>query len=328
MPTPLPSIASTSWEHPADRAALNALRALPGFDTAVRKVAGLIGERSLRHLYTANAVRVNARQRPQLDALYSEVIATLDWPDRPELFVSQTPLVNAMAVGFDRPFIVINSSMLEILDREERRVILAHELGHIMSGHNTYRTIAILLLTVGLSNLPTLVGAALLPFHLAILDWYRKSEFSADRAGLLGSQDQRKTLGVFMQLAGGVRDDDDTMDLDTFLEQAAEYETKGSAWDTFLKLLNTAFRDHPFATVRAAELKRWIDSGAYDTIMRGEYQRRGDPPPQNLGVDFADAGAYYRQQAEAAAATVKDSFGKARDAFNDAFKRNDRSDTA
>jgi Zn-dependent protease with chaperone function len=321
MPTPLPSIASTAWEHPADRAALNALRALPGFDEVVRKVAGFVGERALRHLYTANAVRVGPRQRPKLDSLYTEVIATLDWPDRPELFVSQTPIVNAMAVGFDRPFIVMNSSLLELLDREERRVILAHELGHVMSGHNTYRTIAILLLTVGLSNLPMMVGAALLPFHLAILDWYRKSEFSADRAGLLGSQDERVTMNVFMKLAGGVRDDDDSTDLAPFMEQAAEYETKGGAWDTFLKLLNTAFRDHPFATVRAAELQRWIDSGGYTRIMAGEYQRRGDPPPQNLAVDFAEAGGYYRQQAEAAAQTVTDSFGRARDAFNDAFRK-------
>lgn len=321
MPTPLPSIASTSWEHPADRAALNALRALPGFDIAVRKVAGLIGERSLRHLYTANAVRVGPRQRPQLASLYEEVLATLDWQDRPELFVSQSAAVNAMAVGFDRPFIVINSSMLEVLDREQRRVILAHELGHVMSGHNTYRTIAILLLTVGLSNLPTLVGAALLPFHLALLDWYRKSEFSADRAGLLGSQDQRQTLGVFMQLAGGVRDDDDTMDLDEFLTQAGEYETTGSAWDSFLKLLNTAFRDHPFATVRAAELKRWIDSGAYDAILRGEYRRRGDPPPQDFASDISDAGAYYRAQAEMAATQVRDTLNKAGDAFREAFRR-------
>jgi Zn-dependent protease with chaperone function len=321
MPTPLPSIDSTAWEHPADRAALNALRALPGFEEVVKKVAGLIGERALRHLYTANAVRVGARQRPQLNALYTEVLETLDWPERPELFVSQTPVVNAMAVGFERPFIVINSSMLEILDREQRRVILAHELGHVMSGHNTYRTIAILLLTVGLSNLPTLVGATLLPFHLAILDWYRKSEFSADRAALLGAQDQRTTLGVFLQLAGGVRDDDDVTDLDEFLAQAAEYETKGSAWDTFLKLLNTAFRDHPFATVRAAELKRWIDAGAYDAIMRGEYRRRGDPPPQNLAVDFAEAGGYYRRQAEAAAEQMRDTLNRAGDAFRDAFRR-------
>ena len=70
-PTPLPGISSLAWEHPADRAALNTLRAIPGFDEVVRKVAGFFGERGLRHLFLANAVRVGPRQRPQLDALYT-----------------------------------------------------------------------------------------------------------------------------------------------------------------------------------------------------------------------------------------------------------------
>ena len=94
-----------------------------------------------------------------------------------------------------------------------------------------------------------------------------------------------------------------------------------SAWDTVLKIVNTAFRDHPFATVRAAELKRWIAAGGYDKIMRGEYQRRGDPPSQPLSEDFAEAGGYYKDKAQAAAQQVTDSFGRARDAFNDAWKK-------
>lgn len=320
MPTPLPSIASTAWEHPADRAALNALRAIPGFDEVVRKVAGFIGERALRHLFTANSVRVGPTQRPELDALYTEVLTTLDWPERPELFVSQNEKVNAFAIGFDKPFIVINSSMLEHLDREERRAVLAHELGHVMSGHSTYRTIAILILTVGVSNLPFLAGIALLPFQLAILDWYRKSEFSADRATLLGVQDRRVAMTLFLKLAGGMRNEDDTLDLDTFMAQAAEYETSGTAWDTVLKIVNTAFRDHPFATVRAAELQRWIDAGGYDRIMSGDYHRRGDPPQQPLSEDMAEAGAYYREKAAVVSQQVSDSFSRARSAFNDAWK--------
>ena len=43
----LTQISSVAWEHPADRAALNTLRALPGFDEVVRKVAGAIGERGI-----------------------------------------------------------------------------------------------------------------------------------------------------------------------------------------------------------------------------------------------------------------------------------------
>jgi hypothetical protein len=82
MATPLTGISSTAWEHPADRAALNTLRALPGFDEVVRKVAGFFGERGVRQLFLANAVRVGPDQRPKLDALYGEVLATLDAPRR------------------------------------------------------------------------------------------------------------------------------------------------------------------------------------------------------------------------------------------------------
>jgi hypothetical protein len=103
MPDPkvLTQIAPVAWEHPADRAALNTLRALPGFDDVLRKVMGLVGERGVRQLFTANAVRIGPRQRPKLDALYTEVLTTMDWQERPELYVSQTPIANAMAVGFD-----------------------------------------------------------------------------------------------------------------------------------------------------------------------------------------------------------------------------------
>src|SRR5689334_5980292 len=196
----LTGISSRSWEHPADRAALNALRSLPGFDEVLRRVMGFLGERGVRQLFLANAVRVGPNQRPKLNKLYSEVLETLDAPERWDLYVSQTPVANAMAVGFQRPFIVFNSGMLEILDEDERRAVLAHEVGHIMSGHPTYTTLAIILLTLGFSSIPTLAGLALLPFELALLEWYRKSESSSDRAALLGTQDVRKTQSVHLKL--------------------------------------------------------------------------------------------------------------------------------
>ncbi len=333
MPTALPAIAPTAWEHPADRAALNALRALPGFDEAVRRILGFIGERGVRHFFLANAVRVDLEQRPQLDALYSEVLETLDWPGggaevvraragRPLLYVTQSPFVNAAAVGFEQPFIVINSATLAVLDREEQRFILAHELGHIMSGHVVYRTIAIILMAIGVQNLPFLAGLAIMPFQLALLEWYRKSELSADRAGLLGVQDPRATMGVFLKMAGG-EPGDDTTNLDAFLRQAAEYEVDGGAWDLVLKMLNTAFRDHPFGTVRAAELQRWVQSGAYDRIVAGDYPRRGETTPTGtIGDDFVEATGYYGAQVNDIASRIGDSLRRAGDAFGSAFREN------
>ena len=314
----LTAISSRAWEHPADRAALNSLRALPGFDEAVRRVMGALGETGVRQLFLGNAVRVGPTQRPRLHALYGEVLETLDAPERWELYVTQTPIANAMAIGFRHPFIVFNSGMLEILDEDERRAVLAHEVGHVMSGHPTYTTLAVILLTIGVANIPALANLALLPFELALLEWYRKSEFSADRAALLGTQDARKTQSVNLKLAGGPALDD-PIDLDAFLEQARAYELQASSWEKVWQLLNTVFRTHPLATVRAGELQRWIESGEYERIIGGEYPKRGEEPPP-LANDFKAAGGYYEDRARDAMNTVSDVVARARDAFNQAWR--------
>lgn len=322
--TILTDISPLAWEHPADRAALNTLRALPGFQQVVNKVASVFGERGIRHLFTANAVRVGPTQRPDLDALWTDVLKTMDWAPRPQLYVTQTPNINAGAVGFGDPFVVINSASIEHLTRDELRVLLAHELGHIISGHVTYRTIAQLILMVGLSNLPFPAGIALLPFQMAILEWYRKSELSCDRAALLETQDPDLVLTTFMKLAGG-EEFGDVLDLTAFKVQAREYELEGNAWDSVLKTINTVFREHPFFTVRAGELQRWVESGAYARVLAGDYKRRADVKPgEGLGEDVKEATNYYADQAKAAMDKVGDSLGRAKDAFADAFKGGSR----
>ena len=73
----------------------------------------------------------------------------------------------------------------------------------MISGHALYRTIAAILAEVSLGALPMLGGLAVLPIRLAFLEWSRKSELSADRAGLLGSQDVVASQRLDMKMAGG-----------------------------------------------------------------------------------------------------------------------------
>src|SRR2546429_8850396 len=108
----LTQIAPVAWEHPADRAALQTLRSVPGFDEVVRNIYGFFGQRGIRLLFQADAVRVGATQFPRLNQLYTAVVTSMDWPERSELFVSQTPLANGAAVGMGKPLIVINSRTL------------------------------------------------------------------------------------------------------------------------------------------------------------------------------------------------------------------------
>jgi hypothetical protein len=74
----LTNIAPRAWEHPADRAALNALRKVPVFDDVLRKLFGMFGEKPIRLAFQANAVKVSANQFPRIHGLYKEVSRTLD----------------------------------------------------------------------------------------------------------------------------------------------------------------------------------------------------------------------------------------------------------
>jgi Zn-dependent protease with chaperone function len=324
-----PQISGVAWEHPADRAALQALRAVPGVDEVIRKILALLGgERGIRLLFQGNAVRVGPAQFPRLWHLHTEVCTTFDWPDVPELYVSQTPFFNAGAYGVDTPFIVIHSAALELLDDDELRVLLSHEMGHVMSGHALYRTIAAVLAIISLGALPMLASLVVLPVRLAFLEWSRKSELSADRAGLLGAQDIVVAQRVDMKMAGGGRGEGfaGQMNVDAFMQQAHEYAASGEGLDVVYKVLSTLALTHPMHTVRAAELQRWVASGEYDRILRGEYPRRGPETTERpLKDDLTAAGNYYAGEARELATQVADAARRAAERARDAFRNAQKS---
>jgi Zn-dependent protease with chaperone function len=304
---------------------LQSLRAVPGFDEVVRKIVAILGgERGIRLLFQGNAVRTGPSQFPLAHGLMVEVASTFDWPEVPELYVSQTPVFNAGAYGVDHPFIVIHTAALELLNEAELRVLISHEMGHVVSGHSLYRTIAEILLAVSLGALPFLAGVALLPIRLAILEWSRKAELSADRAGLLGSQDVIASQQLFMKMAGGARGAlaAGDMRVEPFMTQAHEYLATNEGLDIVYKILNTLALTHPMHTVRAAELQQWVTEGSYDRILRGEYVHRGDEErARPLTDDLRQARDHYTSEIRDVASRVSDAARKAAQKAGEAFRK-------
>ena len=184
-----------------------------------------------------------------------------------------------MTIGMNKPFIVLNSALVDLLDEEEVRFVIAHELGHALSGHAVYQTLLQRLLAISsvLSAIP-LGGIGVRVILAALMEWSRKAELSADRAGLLATQDPAVAIRAHMKLASGGHLDD--LDQTSYFAQGQEYDEGGDLRDSILKMMLTERATHPFLVVRSSELRRWVDSGAYTAILGGDYPRaRTTTPP-------------------------------------------------
>jgi Zn-dependent protease with chaperone function len=301
----LPSISPRAWEHPADRAALSALKQVPGFDDILKFFLGMTWEKSWRLIFLASSVRVGPQQFPKVDAMVDEACRVLDVADRPEVYITQNPMLNAGAWGVRKPFITLNSSLMDIMGESEQLAVIAHEIGHILSGHVLYKNLLFLLLALSGVLFPVPVSMIVLRGVIAALtEWDRKSELSADRAGLLVVQDPDVSYRALMHMAGGKHIHQ--MDMDTFYAQAQEYESGGDVLDGLYKFLNLLGQSHPFAVLRLTAIRQWATEGSYQSILDGDYPTRTDHE-ENIANDFSEATREYREEMKRA----KDPFARA-----------------
>ncbi|MCV4697693.1 hypothetical protein OFB92_31780, partial [Escherichia coli] len=86
--------------------ALAALKAIPGIDSALKKLLAVTGESAIRVTFMASAIKVTPKQCPDLFAKLQIACATLG-VEMPDLFIQQNPIVNAFTGGVEKPIIVL-----------------------------------------------------------------------------------------------------------------------------------------------------------------------------------------------------------------------------
>ena len=289
----LEGISPRAYQHPADRAATAALQKVPYLDEVVRKLIALGYERALTAAHLGSAVRLGEDQLPAIWALHRQVFNTLDMEQVPNLYVTQYPLANAYAVGVERPIVVLNSELVQLMDDEGRRVVLAHEAAHVQSDHMLYGT-ALLILTALAGNLrlPLLAGLPLLAIRMALLEWSRAAELSCDRAAALVTRDPQAVCRALMTLSAGTAADD--LNLDAFITQGIEYKEGAKGLERMTRLLQDLNVTHPLPVRRVQALLEWVREGDYDHMVGGGYLRRGDEPSAREEADTATA--YYGER--------------------------------
>ncbi len=300
----LKDISPRAFQHPADRAATAALSSVPYLDTVVRKLIELGYERALRQSFLGSAVRLSEEQLGDVYREHAIAYATLDMTEVPDLYLSQFPIPNAMAIGAKHPMVVVQSQLLSLLDAPQRRVVFAHEAAHILSDHGLYRTaLAILMLMTRAARLPL----PLLPVRTALMEWGRATELSADRAAALVTRDPLVVCRALMSLAGGAMVSE--LDLDAFMRQGLDYSEKGSGLERLTRLSLELGVTHPLPVKRTHELMAWVRSGEYERIAGGEYPRRGEPV--DARAEGGEAVSFYAERIRDAIRETGDSVGAA-----------------
>ena len=289
----LADISPRAFEHPADRAATAALRSIPMLDTVVRKLVELQYERALRQALLGGSVKLGPDQLPEVWAEYLRGLTVLDMPHTYDLYVTQMPVANALTIGAESPMIVLFSELVTLLDTDEQRTVLAHEIGHVLSDHVLYRTALEILMKLGdIVRVPVLSGLPLMAVRAALLEWFRAAELSCDRAATLVNRDPRVTCRTLMVMAGGLPSS--RLDLDAFVKQANEYKEWDSSMDRVRRFFTELSLTHSYPVRRVSEVVDWVHSGEYDTILGGEYVRRGEEP--DARAEAGDAVDFYTER--------------------------------
>jgi Zn-dependent protease with chaperone function len=286
-----PSIDPRAWEHPADRAALDALRAIPGADAFLRASIGRVQDALPAQGPVAQAVPLDD---PRVQRIWRQVQATLDAPEPIELLVVPDEAINGFAHGLRTPRVALTRGALRALDEAGLRTLLAHELGHILSGHVLTKS-AVRLLDAGRWWLG---GAGInlvltLPILLALYEWDRKSELSADRAEVLVTGRPDLSIALLRRSAGPTVSPAERF---AWLAQHLPAGLPAAA------AIDQAFSRHPPVEEREAQLRAWADSPELAEILAGRYPRRREPiGPQAVEERAASFARGVREGAQAVA---------------------------
>jgi len=269
--TLLRGLKSNQFRHPLDLQATQALQQLPGLDLAIRNLLGPVAEQVFYLENIASSIQVSERQLPGIHKLLVEACQVLDI-DMPQLYVRQHPVPNAytFAMKGQQPFIVMHTSIIELLKPEELQAVIAHELGHLKCDHGVYLALANVLLMASESLLP--FGEWLTQiFQAQMMEWVRCAEFTCDRAALLVAQDSRVVASLLMKLTGGSPSLVNQLNLDAFLEQARSYNAvTRTELGRVLKDAQVSPLTHPLPVLRAREIDQWASSIDYERIIAGQ----------------------------------------------------------
>ena len=266
----LTGLEHSQYEHPFDKKALENLESSTLLTTLFKYLTKHTVERIYTVQYTGSNLKVTKDNYPQIHHYLEDACQILDLQKIPDLYIDWSYSINACTVGAENPIIILNSGLIDLCNDEEIMFIIGHEVGHIKSNHMLYHMMAQVINYV----IDMLPGGSIFAggFQYLLYYWYRMSEFTADRAGLLCCQNQDAMIRAFIKMAGLPLQEFDNIQTNTFLQQSRDFQMLDfDSMNKVVKFLSIADSTHPWTVMRSSELLKWIDAGEYHKFVNKRY---------------------------------------------------------
>ena len=285
------SINKNIFLHEDDKAALNALKSIPGFTQFVKAYMKSFNEKLFYIQNMSTNIHIDDNQLKKYHDMLIPICEKLSI-EVPDLFLQLSPYPNAYTSGDSKPFIVITSGLIENIPEKLIPTVLAHECGHIVCQHVLYRTMGQMILNGAIVSLLGQGLASLLtyPLRAAFCYWMRCSEFSADRAAILCDGNADNMIELCARLAGFCKGIDEEINIDAFMKQAEEYRkivNENSANKT-MEYMAFGFASHPINAVRACEAKEWCNSENFLKAKNYFDTYRNNIDYKEIAINFND----------------------------------------
>lgn len=215
----------------------------------------------------ASGVEINDKNYPELNKLVNECVDTLNI-SRPYVIISSALSgLNAMAFGSDdEPYVALSPLMVKTMSQQQLKFVIGHECGHVAMGHMVYHTVISIASTFA-SVFPIIGPIVNTVGTLPLMAWSRRSEISADRAGLLCCGELEVAQRTLIQLEMPFLDASQ-IDIPEYVANSQRFLKKG-----VLRKINEFDEAHPIIPKRINALDVFINSEKY---YRATSQRISD----------------------------------------------------
>jgi Zn-dependent protease with chaperone function len=200
--------------------------------------------------------KITKEMTPRLFDLCNDVKDTLQFSDKIDFFIINSPEMNAFALPSnykEHPHrIALNSTIIDKMDDDELRFVVGHEIGHLVT--RTYK-ISQMMNFLFQNKEPNLI------LRQKYMFWEKLCELSSDRFGLIANKNIEKAISSFFKLISGLPKNIIDFDLNEFVKHNRNY------LETHINEISAQYITHPIPSLRVIALDIFSRSEVYKNTV-------------------------------------------------------------